>query len=336
MTRACPAASRRSRIPSLALPLLLPLAAAALAGEPSGTASVWSSSGPGKVDDHRATASASGNSSSTICAQAIGSYAHTSGHAVTGAWDADVGLRAEAQSLTCYQLDVAHDAGDTATWSASGSIDWEGEASVETLVDATASASGNALLDFSGDLVLTGEAALAASSSTGVDEVTWEVSLTPSYKRRSTRTVQANEDSCSGGTHAISSGQGASVRVNVTSYAEGELLIDTNGLGFGAGTAELSATNRGYLMLSVTVVPGGTTGGDGPQTGPDAGDDGAGPTTPSGGPDGAVITPRWKRFKVIVDGPLPPTSEEGGVRISPDYPEQPKDVPGPGAPASGD
>jgi hypothetical protein len=319
---------RRRFLLQVGAALLVAAASAPLrADESSASVSVWGPTGAGHPDSHTSTSTAPGDTSgvNVANAQAIGCFAHADGNAITGAWNGDVGLSARARSYTSYQLSVAAACGAQCTWSASGTMNWNGTASVETWLDADGTASAIAYLGYSGDLALTGSAAVAAATAGSAGkEVEWEFSLTPSYTQKCSRSSQANSDSCSGGAMAQSNGTGSTVRVDVLSFAEATVVVDANAFGFGMGVAKAKATNRGDLTMTVSVAwsregdPGPTAGGGG----------GDGPTTGSGG-DGEDPIGGRRVYRVYVDELDMPVSTEGGVVPSGSAPDEPKPVPGP-------
>jgi hypothetical protein len=265
-----------SRFTSFRVPrsrLVLALGALTLAtvspgfADPLATGYVWGASGPG-ADSH--SASASGAGSSTISAQAGGLFSHVDAGGTSGSTTADVNITSKAQSVTGYAAAASSSSssGGAPFWTAVGTMNWSGNASATTCLDASAKANGLALLAYSGDLVLVGAGVVAVEAGSSGTSVEWLVSTSPSVKQKVKRQPGAGSDSCAGGAATSNSGTGWFVSVGVFAYAEGRLTLDTNAFGFGQASADMGVTNRGSITVCFMVPVPQTSTGQGTTTNP--------------------------------------------------------------------
>jgi hypothetical protein len=264
-----------ARIPILAAvsaALVFAAALAARAGDEQqqkkrGTAHTWSSLGSGVVgeaSDYKREANAETQGVYIVELKAKGVEARSF---VEFGSSHEVSIRRHVSQKTSYQLSV-EPKGQTCEWTASGNMNWVGDAFIGATAGYASELAAVAGLIYSGDLSLRGAANVAVhtgSAFTSEFAIGASPELSMKVARKSSRELDRNQ----GGDTASNGGKGPDARVDVSAAAGGSFsgtpAVDDAGSGDGRGTCDIA----GKVVLTVSVLTDTPT---------------SGPSTPGGDP----------------------------------------------------
>jgi hypothetical protein len=208
------------------------------------------------------------------------------------------------------ELQVPPRDGYTYRWATVGAQAWKGDAQASAWEGGSARIDLSAILSFSSDLRLSGDATVSAADESGLS-FTWNQRNGLGAAYAVTRATSYESDSCTGRGSSSGSGDGPNVRIDVLSAAHAGVSLRTP-IGAGFACVEGKTEILGIAKLRVTEKwsPARSVGGGASE---DVLTPGAGPAEP--GTRKRVLTAKRTPSAIIL-GP--------GVKFSPEPPEHPK------------